>query len=115
LKIKDDVVGREVLDGNGHKIGKVEDVDVDFDSNSVSAIIVEEGGLLSGSRDRSIPFNEVEIVGERVILKRKTFTEDTRDDRFYNKEEADERYVETRDLSRRSDERDKPIIRDEER
>jgi sporulation protein YlmC with PRC-barrel domain len=71
LKIKDEVIGREVLDSTGHKIGEVEDVDVDFKSDRVDSLVLHEGGRFRG-RERIIPFNMVETVGERVILKKET-------------------------------------------
>lgn len=71
LSVKDELVGREVLDPTGHVIGKVDDVDVDFDSERISAIVLHEGGRLRG-RERVIPFNMVETVGERVILKKES-------------------------------------------
>jgi sporulation protein YlmC with PRC-barrel domain len=68
LKIKDEVIGREVLDSTGHKIGEVEDVDVDFKSDRIDSLVLHEGGRFRG-RERIIPFNMVETVGERIILK----------------------------------------------
>jgi sporulation protein YlmC with PRC-barrel domain len=67
LKIKD-VIGKEVLDSNGHEIGKVEDVDVDFKSDRIDSIILHEGGRLRG-RERVIPYNMIETVGERILLR----------------------------------------------
>lgn len=69
MRIKHELIGREVLDSNGHEIGKVDDVDVDFESERISAILLHEGGRLRG-RDTLIPFSMVETVGERVILKK---------------------------------------------
>jgi sporulation protein YlmC with PRC-barrel domain len=67
LKIKE-VIGKEVLDSNGHEIGKVEDVDVDFKSDRIDSIILHEGGRLRG-RERVIPYNMIETVGERILLR----------------------------------------------
>lgn len=75
LKIKDDLIGRDVLDPNGHKIGEVDDIDVDFDSERISSIVLHEGGRLRG-KERIIPFNMVETVGERVILKKESRMEE---------------------------------------
>ena len=70
MKVKDELVGRDVLDENGHKIGEVDDVDVDFNSERISSIILHEGGHIMGGKERVIPFNMIETVGERVILKK---------------------------------------------
>ena len=69
MKIKDELIGKEVLDSTGHEVGKVDDVDVDFDSDRIDSIILHEGGRLRG-RDRVIPYSMVETVGERIILKK---------------------------------------------
>ena len=69
MKIKDELIGKEVLDSKGPEIGKVDDVDVDFDSDRIDSIILHEGGRLRG-RDRVIPYSMVETVGERIILKK---------------------------------------------
>lgn len=69
MKIKDEVIGREVLDPTGHKIGEVEDVDVDFESDRIEALVLHEGGRFRG-KERIIPFSMVETVGERIILKK---------------------------------------------
>ena len=71
MRIKHELIGREVLDSNGHEIGKVEDVNVDFESDRISAILFHEGGRFRG-RDTLIPFSMVETVGERVILKKES-------------------------------------------
>lgn len=68
MKIKDKVIGKEVLDSTGHEIGKVEDVDVDFKSDHIDSIILHEGGRFRG-KERIIPYNMIETVGERIILK----------------------------------------------
>jgi sporulation protein YlmC with PRC-barrel domain len=69
LKIKDELIGKEVLDSKGHELGKVDDIDVDFDSDRIDSIILHEGGRLRG-RDRVIPYSMIETVGERILLKK---------------------------------------------
>ncbi len=68
MKIKNEIIGKEVLDSTGHEIGKVEDVDVDFKSDHVDSIILHEGGRFRG-QERIIPYSMIETVGERIILK----------------------------------------------
>lgn len=69
MKIKDELIGKEVLDSTGHEVGKVDDVDVDFDSDRIDSIILHEGGRLRG-RDRVIPYSMIETIGERILLKK---------------------------------------------
>lgn len=70
MKIKDELIGREVLDSTGHKIGEVDDIDVDFEGDRIDAIIIGEGKLIGRGNERIIPFNMIETVGERIILKK---------------------------------------------
>ncbi|MEN6552151.1 MAG: PRC-barrel domain-containing protein [Methanobacterium sp.] len=69
MKVKDELIGKEVLDSKGHELGKVDDIDVDFDSDRIDSIILHEGGRLRG-RDRVIPYSMIETVGERILLKK---------------------------------------------
>ena len=69
MKVKDELIGKEVLDSKGHELGKVDDIDVDFDSDRIESIILHEGGRLRG-RDRVIPYSMIETVGERILLKK---------------------------------------------
>ncbi len=75
MKIRDELIGREVLDNTGHKIGEVDDIEVDFEGDRIDAIIIGEGKLIGRGRERIIPFNMIETVGERVILKKGTSEE----------------------------------------
>jgi sporulation protein YlmC with PRC-barrel domain len=78
LKVKDELIGKEVLDSKGHELGKVDDIDVDFDSDRIDSIILHEGGRLRG-RDRVIPYSMIETVGERILLKKSGETEERRE------------------------------------
>lgn len=91
MKIKDEVIGKEVLDSTGHKIGEVEDIDVDFKSDRIDALVLHEGGRLRG-RERIIPFNMVETVGERVILKKESRRQEESRREGLMQEERGERY-----------------------
>lgn len=71
MKLKDELIGKEVLDSTGHEIGKVEDIDVDFDSDRIDSIILHEGGHFRG-KERIVPYSMVDAVGERVLLKRES-------------------------------------------
>jgi sporulation protein YlmC with PRC-barrel domain len=78
LKVKDELIGKEVLDSKGHELGKVDDIDVDFDSDRIDSIILHEGGRIRG-RDRVIPYSMIETVGERILLKKSGETEERRE------------------------------------
>ena len=38
MRVKDDIVGKEVVDTNGIVIGKVKDVEVDFETQTIKII-----------------------------------------------------------------------------
>ncbi|OEC85989.1 MULTISPECIES: PRC-barrel domain-containing protein [Methanobacterium] len=78
MKVKDELIGKEVLDSKGHELGKVDDIDVDFDSDRIDSIILHEGGRIRG-RDRVIPYSMIETVGERILLKKSGETEERRE------------------------------------
>lgn len=79
MKVKDELIGKEVLDSKGHELGKVDDIDVDFDSDRIDSIILHEGGRIRG-RDRVIPYSMIETVGERILLKKSGETEERREE-----------------------------------
>ena len=60
--------GQEVDTVDGHKVGSVDRVDVDLDSDRVTGFVVKEGFLFT--RDTRIPIEDVEgIRDDKVILK----------------------------------------------
>ena len=45
MRIVKELVGKEVLGNDIISMGKVVDVDVDFDDNAIESIIVSKGGI----------------------------------------------------------------------
>ena len=72
MLIKKEVIGKEVVDTAGIVIGKVQDVDVDFETQTLESFIVGKGGILeslgSSSGGTIIPYNIVKIIGDKVLL-----------------------------------------------
>ncbi|MGZ7044150.1 MAG: PRC-barrel domain-containing protein [Methanobacterium sp.] len=74
MKIDDEFKGKDVIDDSGDKIGEINDVEWNPDTNMVESIIITEGGASAtiGIGDkREISFNEVKTIGEKVLLKGK--------------------------------------------
>jgi sporulation protein YlmC with PRC-barrel domain len=46
MLIKKEIIGKEVIDTSGIVIGKVEDVEVDFETQTLEAFVVGKGGIL---------------------------------------------------------------------
>lgn len=73
MKIKDEILGKEVIDNQGTKIGKIKDLDLDLNSNRIDAIELEDTGLSSklGLGEKKIlPFDLIEQIGDKVIIKK---------------------------------------------
>ncbi|MTK13546.1 MAG: photosystem reaction center subunit H [Clostridiaceae bacterium] len=72
MKIKAEIIGKEVLDTQGVMVGKIKDLDLDFNSKKIDAIELEDTGLSSklGLGEKKIlPFDLVEQIGDKVIIK----------------------------------------------
>ena len=72
MLIKKEIIGKEVVDTSGIVIGKVQDVDVDFETQTLEAFIVGKGGIFEGIGRSSggivIPYEIVKIIGDKVLL-----------------------------------------------
>ncbi|MGZ7095819.1 MAG: PRC-barrel domain-containing protein [Methanobacterium sp.] len=69
----DDIKGKEVIDGNGNKVGEVEDIDLDLRSQRIEGLVLREGGLaakIKSGDTRTIPCNMIDTIGDKVLLKK---------------------------------------------
>ncbi|ADZ09538.1 PRC-barrel domain protein [Methanobacterium lacus] len=76
MKIDDDLLGKEVIDASGDKVGTVKEVDWDFQTKKVEFIELEEAGISSkiGLGDkRVVPINDVKEIGDKVLIKTRLF------------------------------------------
>ncbi len=75
MRIKDEIIGKEVVDISGIVIGKVSDVEVDFETQMLEVFVVGKGGIFNGLRisngETIIPYDLVRIIGDKVLLKTK--------------------------------------------
>lgn len=71
MRIKDEIIGKEVVDINAVVIGKVKDVEVDFETQTFEAFIVGKGGISLRTSDSEIviPYEKVKTIGDKVLLK----------------------------------------------
>lgn len=73
MKIKEEILGKEVIDNHGTKLGKIKDLDLDLKSNKIDAIELEDTGLsgkLGIGNRKILPFDLVEQIGDKVIIKK---------------------------------------------
>ena len=73
MRLKEKIIGKEVVDINAMSIGKVKDVEVNFENKTLEAFIVGKGGILEGlgssRNDIIVPLSMVVAVGDKIIVK----------------------------------------------
>ena len=76
MKISDELIGKDVIDESGDQIGIVNDVEWDFETNTVTSIHLKEAGISAkiGRGDKTIvPYEKIEAIGDTVLIKGKIF------------------------------------------
>jgi sporulation protein YlmC with PRC-barrel domain len=77
MRIKDEVIGKEVIDTSGIVVGKVKDVEVNFETQIMETFVVGKGGIFGGfgrsNNEIIIPYESVKIIGDKVLLKNEIF------------------------------------------
>ncbi|MBZ2164610.1 PRC-barrel domain-containing protein [Methanobacterium spitsbergense] len=76
MKISDELIGKDVIDESGDQIGIVNDVEWDFETNTVTSIYLKEAGISAkiGLGDKKIvPYEKIEAIGDSVLIKGKIF------------------------------------------
>ena len=72
MLIKKEIIGKEVIDPSGVVVGKVEDVQVNFETQTLEGFMVGKGGFFDGFRRSSngilIPYDNIKIIGDKVLL-----------------------------------------------
>lgn len=73
MKIVDELKGKEVIDDKGNKVGNVNDVEWNPETNKVESLIVTEGvgpsAKIGRGEKRIIPYEKIHSIGEKVLLK----------------------------------------------
>jgi sporulation protein YlmC with PRC-barrel domain len=60
-----EIVGKEVLDKGGNKVGKVADIDINFPQWTVNHLMVKVGMI----KKVSIGIDKIDKIGDKIILK----------------------------------------------
>ncbi len=72
MLIKKEIIGKEVVDTSGIVIGKVEDVEVNFETQTLEGFMVGKGGIFEGlgrsSGGTLVPYGIVKVIGDKVLL-----------------------------------------------
>ncbi|MGB9937600.1 MAG: PRC-barrel domain-containing protein [Methanobacterium sp.] len=74
MKVKEEIIGKEVIDMSAMVLGKVKDVEVNLSTNEIEAIVLGSGGgildVFGQSREQgSIPYRRIKQIGDKVLLK----------------------------------------------
>ncbi len=73
MRIINDIINKEVVNGEAMTIGKVVDIEIDTAANAIeSLIIVKNKGRRKSSKEIKIPFEEVSRIGDMILI-RKSF------------------------------------------
>ncbi|MGF7118910.1 PRC-barrel domain-containing protein [Methanobacterium oryzae] len=73
MRVAKQIKGKEVIDSTAMVVGKVKDVEINWDNNKIEAVIVGSGGFFESlglSKDEAIiPYNAIERIGDKILLK----------------------------------------------
>lgn len=78
MKIVNELKGKEVIDASGNKVGEINDVEWNPQTNRIESLVVAEGGassILGVGKKREIKYEEIETIGEKILLKSKSRSE----------------------------------------
>jgi len=73
MRIIEEIIGKEVLDSSAIVIGKVKDVEVNFETQSLESFILGKGGISEGlgisKGETIVPYDMVKKIGDKILLK----------------------------------------------
>lgn len=72
MRIKEDLINKEVLDGGAELIGKVVDVVMDKDTFEVTDLVIKKPVLqtkLKLEGENVVPSELVKVIGDKILLK----------------------------------------------
>lgn len=73
MRINEQIKGKEVVDSSGMVVGKVKDVEINWSTNEIEAIVLGKGGISESlglsKEEHVIPYHMVKEIGDKVLLK----------------------------------------------
>lgn len=72
MRIKEDLINKEVLDGTANLIGKVVDVVMDKDTFEVTDLVIKKSGFtdqIKSAGENVVPTELVKVIGDKILLK----------------------------------------------
>ena len=74
MRLLNDIIGKEIVDGSGNVIGKVKDIEIDPYSKILDSIIITKSEsrkkLMSTNEEEKIPFEMINRIGDKIMLKK---------------------------------------------
>lgn len=73
MKFRDEIVGKNVIDESGDKVGEVEDIEVDLMNRRINGLILKEGGISSKlglGEERMVSMDMIEAMGDEIRLRK---------------------------------------------
>lgn len=73
-KVVRQIIGKEVIDRSGMVVGKVKDIEVNWDNNEIESIVLGKGSISESlglsKKEFVIPYEEVEQFGDKILIKK---------------------------------------------
>lgn len=72
MRIKEDLINKEVLDGGAELIGKVVDVVMDKDTFEVTDLVIKKTGIadqIKAGGENVVSSELVKVIGDKILLK----------------------------------------------
>ena len=72
MRIKEDLINKEVLDGGAELIGKVVDVVMDKDTFEVTDLVIKKTGIadqIKAGGENVVTSELVKVIGDKILLK----------------------------------------------
>jgi sporulation protein YlmC with PRC-barrel domain len=72
LRIREEIFGKEVLNGSADVLGRVKDVEVNPETSEMEAFVVSKGGIAESlgfsSDELIIPIDKIKQIGDKILL-----------------------------------------------
>lgn len=74
MRLLNDIIGKEIVDGSGNVIGKVKDIEIDPSLKILDSIIITKSEsrkkIMSTNEEEKIPFEMINRIGDKIMLKK---------------------------------------------
>jgi sporulation protein YlmC with PRC-barrel domain len=72
LRIREEIIGKEVLNGQAEVLGRVKDVEANEETNEIESLILSKGGISESlglsSNEVIVPIEQVKQIGDKILL-----------------------------------------------